>query len=135
MVWLSGLLPYEQCEQVFERISGRIAPASSIWRQTQRQGKRLQAYVERQREQVGVERVILPDAHHDHNQRKAISMDGGMVNIRGEGWRELKVGAVFDVELRLERNPQTQQLDEMAHGVNVHYMAVLGSKEQFTPAL
>lgn len=78
---------------------------------------------------------MLPDARLDHDQRKGVSMDGGMVNIRGEGWRELKVGAVFDVEMRLERNPQTQQLDEMAHGVNVHYTTVLGSKESFTPAL
>jgi hypothetical protein len=62
-------------------------------------------------------------------------MDGGMVNIRDEGWREVKVGTVFDVDLRLERNPQTGELDEMAHGVNVHYTAVLGTKEDFRPAL
>lgn len=135
MVWLSGLLPYAQCEQVFERIGERFLPSSSIWRQTQRHGAGLQTYVEQQREQVGVERVVLPDALHDHDQRKALSMDGGMVNIRGEGWRELKVGSVFDVETRLERNPQTQELDEMAHGVNVHYTAVLGSTHDFTPAL
>jgi len=135
MVWLSGLLPYEQCEQVFERIAERLIPASSIWRQTQRHGQRLQGYVEHQREQVSVERVVLPDAIHDHAARKGVSMDGGMVNIRGEGWRELKVGAVFDVEMRLERNPQTLELDAMAQGVNVHYTAVLGSKDDFTPAL
>jgi hypothetical protein len=72
---------------------------------------------------------------YDHNQRKGVSVDGGMVNIRDEGWRELKVGTVYDVEIRLERNPQTQELDEMAHGVNVHYTAVVGSKSEFTPAL
>ena len=135
MVWLSGLLPYEQCEQVFARIAERFVPASSIWRQTQHHGEHLQGYVEQQREQVSMERVVLPDAKHDHKQRKALSLDGGMVNIRDEGWRELKVGAVFDVETRLERNPQTQQWDELAHAVNVHYTAVLGSKDQFTPAL
>lgn len=135
MVWLSGLLPYEQCQAVFEQIGERLIPASSIWRQTQRHGERLQTAVEHQREQVSVERVVLPDALFDHDQRKAVSLDGGMVNLRGDGWRELKVGAVFDVETRLERNPQTQQLDEMAHGVNVHYTAVLGSKDDFTPAL
>ena len=135
MVWLSGLLTYEQCQQVFERISERIIPASSIWRQTQRHGERLQHYAQHQRERVSVERMVLPDAIHDHDQRKAVSMDGGMVNIRGEGWRELKVGAVFDVEPRLERNPQTEQLDEMAHGVDIHYTAILGSKDDFTPAL
>lgn len=135
MVWLSGLLPYNQCEQVMERIGERYVSDSSIWRQTQRYGERMEAEVEHQRQQVSVERIQFPDARHDHDQRKALSMDGGMVNIRHEGWRELKVGAVFDVEKRLERNPQTQELDEMAHGVNVNYTAVVGSKDAFKPAL
>lgn len=135
MVWLSGLLPYAQCEMVFKTIGERWVSASSIWRQTQKHGERLQTYVEHQRDQVRVERIQLPDARYDHDQRKAVSMDGGMVNIRGQGWRELKVGAVFEVETRRERNPQTQELDEMAHGVDVHYTAVLGSKDAFSPAL
>jgi hypothetical protein len=135
MVWLSGVLPYAQCSAVFEQIGERLIPASSIWRQTQQHGERLQTYVEHQREQVSVERVVLPDVRYDHDQRKAISLDGGMVNIRGEGWRELKVGTVFDVEMRRERNPQTQELEAMAHGVNTHYTAVLGSRDDFTPAL
>ena len=135
MVWLSSLLPYEQCEAVFERIGERYVSSSSIWRQTQVYGEQMQVYVEKQRQQVSVERVQLPDAKYDHEQRKGMSMDGGMVNIRGEGWRELKVGTVFDVEKRLERNPQTGELDEMAHGVNIGYTAVLGSKADFSPAL
>lgn len=135
MVWLSAWLPYEQCEAVFKRIGECWISPSSIWRQTQKHGQRLEDYVEQQREQVSVERVVLPDALHDHDQRKVLSMDGGMVNIRQDGWHEMKVGAVFDVETRLERNPQTQELDEMAHGVNVHYTAILGSKADFTPAL
>jgi len=135
MVWLSGLLPYEQCAAVFAEISERLIPASSIWRQTQRHGERLHACVQQQQAQVSVTRVVLPAVQYDHDQRKGLSLDGGMVNIRGEGWRELKVGAVFDVETRLERNPQTQQLETMAHGVGVHYTAVLGSKDAFTPAL
>jgi len=135
MVWLSTLLPYEQCEAVFERIGEHLIAGSSIWRQTQKHGERIQQWIEQQNEQVSVERTVLPDAHHDHHQRKGISLDGGMMNIRGEGWRELKVGAVFDVESRLERHPQTQELEAMPHGVNVSYTAVLGSKDVFTPAL
>jgi hypothetical protein len=135
MVWLSGLLPYRQCEQVFTRIGERMLPASSIWRQTQRYGEQLQACVERQREQVSVERVVLPEVRYDHDQRKGVSMDGGMVNIRGEGWRELKVGAVFDIALKQERNPETDELEAMPHGEAIAYTAVLGSKEVFTPAL
>lgn len=135
LVWLSGLLPYEQCEAVMREIGERFIPASSIWRQTQRHGERLQRAIEQQRERVSVERVVLPDMRYDHDQRKGVSLDGGMVNIRQEGWRELKVGTVFDIETRRERNPQTRELDEMAQGVNVHYTAVLGTKEDFTSAL
>jgi len=112
MVWLSSLLPYTQCEAVLAQIGEQWISASSIWRQTQKHGQRLRTYVEHQREQVGVERIQFADAKHDHDQAKGISMDGGMVNIREEGWRELKVGTVFDVEMRLERNPQTGELND-----------------------
>lgn len=76
-VWLSGLLPYAQGAAVFEEIGERLIPASSIWRQTQQQGERLQAHVQHQRQQVSVERVVLPDARHDHHQRQGVSMAGG----------------------------------------------------------
>ena len=124
MVWLSVLLPYEQCEQVFARIGERLIPASSIWRQTQQQGERF-----------SLELVKLPDAIYDHDQRKGVTMDGGMVNIRQEGWRELKVGAIFDIEQRLERDPQTQLLTEHAHAAQTHYTAALEGKAAFAPAL
>jgi len=135
MVWLSGIVPYEQAAAVFERIAGRLIPASSLWRQSQQHGAGLQQAVESHRQQVSVERVVLPDALHDHDQRKGPSLDGGMVNIRGQAWRELKVGAAFDSETRRERDPRTQEWTSLAQGVKVHYTAVLGSKEAFTPAL
>jgi Transposase len=134
-VWLSGLLPYEQGSAVFRTIGERWIPASSLWRQTQQHGERLQAHVEHQQAQVSVERVVLPAVRYDHDQRKGVSLDGGMVNLRGEGWREMKVGTVFDLEMRLERDPHTQQLGTMAHGVNLHYTATLAGIAAFTPAL
>jgi len=135
MVWLSSLLPYEQCAAVFEQIGEQSIPATSIWHQAQHHGQRLQTHIEHQCQQVSVERIVLPDKRDDHDQRKGLSMDGGMVNLREKGWRELKVGAVFDIEMRLERNPQTRSLEEMAHGKNIHYTGVVGSKEEFTPRL
>lgn len=135
MVWLSALLPYAQCAQVFARIAERLIPASSIWRQTQQHGERLAQQVQHQREQVSLELVKLPAAIHDHDQCKGVTMDGGMVNLRHEGWRELKVGAIFDLELRLERDPQTQLLTEQAHAARTRYTAALGGKAAFATAL
>lgn len=135
MVWLSGLLPYDQCEQVWTQIGEKLIPPSSIWRQTQAHGHRLAQYVQHQRQQVSVELVKLPDAIHDHDQRKGVTMDGGMVNVRGEGWRELKVGATFDIQQRLERDVVTQQLTEYAHATQLRYTAALGGKAVFADAL
>jgi hypothetical protein len=135
MVWLSGLLPYEHCQAVFERIGKLHIPSSSIWRRTQQYGAFLEAQAQHQHGQVSVERVVLPDARQDHTQQKGISLDGGMVNIREEGWKEFKVGTVFDVEQRLERDERTGELVERAHGVNMAYTAVLGAVDQFAPAL
>jgi hypothetical protein len=135
MVWVSGLLPYDQAREVFERVGHRRIPTWSVWKQTQHHGARLKAYVDRQQERVGMERVVLPPPGCDHTQRKGVSMDGGKVHIRDEGWKEFKVGTAFDIDLRLERDPRTHDLVERPHGVHMAYTAVLGSADTFSPLL
>lgn len=135
MVWLSGLLTFADCQAVFERIGHVHMPASSIWRVTQAAGARLQQRVAHEQGQVSVERTVVPHVSQDHARQKGISMDGGMVHIRGEGWKEFKVGTIFDIELRLERDKRTAEFVERAHGVNMAYTAVLGSVDCFAPAL
>lgn len=134
MVWLSGLLPsYEYAAQVFERIGKQLVSTTSLWEQVHQHGPRLKGCVEAQQARVSPERVVLPG--HDLDLRKGVSLDGGMVNIRGEGWKEMKVGTAFDVELRLERDTTTRDLVEQPHALNMTYTAVLGSAEEFAPAL
>lgn len=133
MVWLSGLLPYEQASAVFARIAARLVPAASLWRETRHYGEKLKGLVEHQQAQVRPERVALPG--EDLDIRRGVSIDGGMVNLRGEGWKEMKAGAVFAVELRLERDPQTRELVEQPHALNPRYTAVLASVQAFAPAL
>lgn len=135
MVWLSGVVTYGQSVEVMQRIGERHLSPSTAWRMVSFYGAQMVEQVAADHAQVDLACIQLPHAQHDHTQRKAVSIDGGMVNIRAEGWKELKVGAVFDVEARLERDPHTQAWAEMAHGVNVHYTAVLGTKTEFTPAL
>lgn len=94
MVWLSGLLPYEQAAEVFRRIGQRDIPRMSIWRHAQQHGERLRTYQDHQQAMVSVERVELADARQDHREPKGLSVDRGMVNIRGEGWKEFKTGGL-----------------------------------------
>jgi hypothetical protein len=45
------------------------------------------------------------------------------------------VGTVFDIELRLERDPQTHDLVERPHGTHMVYVAVLGNIDAFRPRM
>jgi hypothetical protein len=132
---LAGLLTFEQSAAVFERIAGRHIPASSIWRTVQQHGERLCAHVEQRAQQVAPERLRLPVERADHAQPKGVSLDGGMVNIRNEGWKEFKVGTLYDIELRLERDSITRELMPMPHAVQIAYTAVLGDVAAFAPIL
>lgn len=136
MVWLAGAASsYELAEEVFDRVGHRHIPKSSIWRQVAGHGTRLTAYVEHQRELVSVERTTLPGPWEDHDQRKGISMDGGMVHIREEGWKEFKAGTVFDIVMKPERDPLTGEWAEQAGAEPLQYVAVLGDVQQFSTAL
>jgi hypothetical protein len=135
MVWLAATRSYAEAAETFERIARRAVPATSIWQESQRHGARLKGYVAQQQVQVGVERVVLPPPGRDHRQRQGVSLDGGKVHIRGEGWKEFKVGTVYDVVLQPERDRATGEWVEQAHGLNMAYRAVLGSVDEFGPAL
>ena len=134
MVWLSGLLPYEQAAEVLEKMGHFSVPVTRIWRETRAYGEQLNAHVRQEQGSVSIERTQLPPAGLDHRRRKGISMDSGMINIRNEGWKEVRVGAVLDVGQRLGHDAVTGETVEQACGTNVAYTAVVGSVDAFAPA-
>jgi hypothetical protein len=106
-----------------------------MWRQTQAYGAKLLVQAQQEQANVRPERLQMAPAWADHAQVKGASMDGGMVNIRQQGWKEIKVGAIYDVVLRLEYDQRTEEYAEFAHAQNITYTAVLGDVARFGPAL
>jgi hypothetical protein len=135
MVWLASHMAFAAASEAFVRIARRSVPLNAVWDETHRHGERLKRYLEQQQAAVGVERVVLPPAGTDHDRPLGVSLDGGKANIRGEGWKEFKAGAVFDVVATPERDPQTGEWVDQVHGVNMTYRAVLGSVDEFAPCL
>ncbi len=128
MVWLSGLLPYAQAEAVMRRIGKRTSSDSSLWRAVAQQGQRLDTVVEpTPPTPVGAE---TRDGQWTWGQM--LSMDGGMVNIRHEGWKELKVGLIGDV---VSIDPPEPSVIPEVHTVPRSYTAVLGDVEAFALVL
>ncbi len=124
MVWLSGLLPYKQAEAVMKRIGKHPLSDSSLWRATQRYGECLV-----QADQQGtVECGASGDSEDDYQQ---VSLDGGFINIRDEGWKEMKVALVGQVGSHLVVNDQTKQVEEQPQTQPIAYRAVLGEVSAF----
>lgn len=132
-VWLSGLVTFEQAESILEQVGQMPMSASTAWRQVQTCGAQAQVIEAAQRALA----TALPDRQQivpgeaTTNDRLAATMDGAMIHVRGEGWKELKVGGIGKIELQPTRDPITKDLLELPHTVENTYVAHLGGPEVF----
>jgi hypothetical protein len=130
-VWLSGLVPFAQAEAILQEIGQVNISRCSIWRRTEIWGAKLKALEEAERSKANAlpEKWEPPSRAAEPDRRMGVAMDGMMVHVRQEGWKELKLGAVFEIEMRLGRDEQTHEPMQMAHAVRNTYIAHLGGPE------
>lgn len=128
VVWLAALLPYAQASEVLSRIGHLDVPVTTLWEHTQSVGADWLA--QDPHEYVGVERTRWEPRDYQPTLRKSIGVDGGMVNIRDEGWKELKVGAIGTLT-----PPWELDVAHPARSHTLHYTACLGSVADFAPVL
>jgi len=133
-VWLSGVLAYEQATEVCQRFGYMNVASTTLWEYTQTAGQRLVACVEHERAHSPVERTQWNHRAYDPRACKAVSLDGGMVYVRGEGWKELKAGVIGDIEhAQLEADlPPDEQRHRLRH---LRYVGVVGDGDLFSRAL
>lgn len=130
-VWLGGLLPFEHAEEVLNTVGQVPMSDSTLWRSVQAWGEQGRQQEMRQR----VEASALPRRDHivpgETSQATVhgVAMDGATVNIRKEGWKELKIGSVFEVEIQPTRERETGDWVDLAHAVHNTYVAHLGGPE------
>lgn len=132
-VWLSGMVTFGTATAILQDIGRVNISKSSVWRLTQEWGSGFQAEEKRQTEIAnglpGRETVIPGE---EINQgRMGVSMDGAMMYILEEGWKEFKVGTVFDVETKSVFDKTTLEEERIGCAKNVSYVAHLGGPELF----
>jgi hypothetical protein len=132
-VWLYGQVEDDLAEQILQKVGGIPISDTSIWRRAQKWGEKIRvAETIRAKAVVGLpQRGQIIRGQVPHGRRMGGAMDGGMINIRQEGWKELKVGTFFEIAQRLECDPVTQVTSPQAHAVLNSYVAVLGGPEAF----
>ena len=132
-VWLSGLMEFEEAKRVLNRIGQIPISDTSVWRRAEKWGKRFQA-------EEAAQRAIAtaspargePICGEPRDQPEmGVGMDAAKVYIRGEDWKDLKVGCVFDIEVRPTLDPPTGETLDLAHAIRNSYVAHLGGPERF----
>jgi hypothetical protein len=132
-VWLSGLVTFEKAEEILDKIGQIEISDSSVWRRTKAWGERFKAIeaAERAKSMAVPTRDEIILAQGQQPKDMGVAMDGAKVLIRQEGWKELKVGCVFEIEMRPTPDKHTSEVVDLAHAVNNSYVAHLGGPELF----
>jgi len=136
-VWLSGLVTYAEAATILTTIGEIPISVSSVWRRLERWGAKCQAVETTQRvaSLAAPTREELDQTEALISQDLGAAMDGGMVHIRTEGWKELKVGCVFAIRQQPTRDKHTGEIVDLAHAADNTYVAHLGGPVIFGEAV
>lgn len=124
---------YEDAAQVMERI-GKIAISdSTIWRRVKRWGGCFEAQAKKRDEKANEvpQWGVAPVSAAKNPKVMGAAMDGAMVHIRKEGWKELKVGCIFAIESKPVKDKETKEIVEQACACNQSYVTYLGEPAPF----
>jgi hypothetical protein len=127
--WLSGQVSYEAATVILEKVGGIHLSDSTAWRTTQHWGEQMKTREEQEAEEAQQKPVetMLPV----REERLGAAMDGVILYVRGEGWKELKVGCIFAIEPRTVRDERIDEDVVVGHAVQQSYVAHLGPPQPF----
>jgi hypothetical protein len=138
---------YQSAIEGLEESLGLKVSKTNLWRVVQQTGHKVKARQEKEVQQAWQlpQRGQVVGGEPKQGKKMGIAMDGVYINLIKEGWKEVKIGAVFEIEAlkeaqkrqRLKRQGQTVKVDdeirEMVKATQISYCAVLGSVDEFEP--
>jgi hypothetical protein len=132
MVWLSGAASsYQFVEEIFARIGHLTISSMSAWRMSQAVGSQVQKMSEKGSAEANrlPQQEEAPVARQADCVRMGVALDGFMLHLREEGWKECKLADLYEVAVRPAVDEETGEVVERAHAVKQSYVAHLGGPE------
>lgn len=132
-VWQAGRSSYREAQETLSRVGRLFMSASSIWQCANQWSEQLCQWqaVEQARANAMPGRDHPQPGEARHDTRMGVSMDGWMLNIMGEGWKEVKSGSVFEVIMAQGQDELSGEQVELAQAEGCTYVAHLGGPEDF----
>lgn len=109
---------------ILEQVGGIHLSDSTAWRSVQEWGGRMLLAEEKQSETAQQKPVETTQAKNE--KRLGAALDGAIIYIREEGWKELKVGCIFEIEPHTVHDERIGEDVEIGRAVNNSYVAHLG---------
>ena len=128
---------YGEAIEVYQELVGVSLAKTTGWQRTQERGAGLkearrraaeEAWALPKRQEIMPGQVLAP-------VKCGVTMDGVLVYILGEEWKEVKVGCLFEYETCLEYSRKTQEFQEVVKAKGQSYVAYLGEPEPFAKLL
>ena len=129
----SAKMSYGDATEALQELAQIEISENSVWRLTQEWGERMKQEDEKEAERASttIEPPTPGQVTKKSDDRLGASMDGCMIYIRGEEWKELKCGCFFDVGWTKVFDPETKELVDVGHAANISYISHLGGPEAF----
>jgi len=132
-VWLSGQVDFAAVEAILAKVGRIHLSDSTASRQTQHWGagfQQAEAKAQAQAGQVDLQGGIVA-GEAGNAERLGVAMDGWMIRLRQEEWKEVKSGCIFRVLAGEKTDPLTREPIEVGKATALSYTAYLGGPEPF----
>lgn len=129
----SAKMSYADATEALQELAQIEISENSVWRLTQEWGEALKRVEEKEAEQANttIEQPTPGQVAKKADVRMGSSIDGCMIYIRGEEWKELKNGCFFEVEWIQTFDPEAKEMVEVGHATQTSYISHLGGPEAF----
>jgi hypothetical protein len=126
------LVSFASAARILEEVGQVDISDSSVWRLVWKWGEGFQG---QEKEKVEKSEGVFPGRREVQEEtpsrRMGAAMDGTMIHIRGEGWKELKAGCVFEVKKGSVFDERTGEWEEVGQARSNSYAGHLGGPEAF----
>ena len=118
-VYLGTVLPYESASECIDKVLEVRLSDSTIYRLTDKRGKKAL-------ENIEMDKDCKKEQYNETEPEERIysQIDGAMIQVREEGWKEVKLGRTFKAT-DIVNSGQSQRITESI------YTAKLGNKDSF----
>lgn len=128
---LGQMLPFQESSKVLNKHFNINIAASTVQKISEDIGKKLYLKDKKEAEQLynNKNNIVESEITQKKKEKIYIECDGSMVAIKGDGWKEMKLGIIFSDLNILNKNKTRHIINEK------DYIAYLGTAEEFKKML